>query len=172
MKTEPQARSELAHIATLIENIPVAMMTTTETDGGLRSRPMTVLRMDADGALWFFTDRQSATASQLGAANLSFGEASTQTYVSLSGRSEIDIEREHMEALWTPQARAWFPEGPDSAALVLLKFSPDRADYWDADERRMVRQVGLIVAGSGVEPGEHGVYRGLSDPAPPAGASN
>ena len=34
----------------------VTMLTTLEDDCALASRPMTALEMDAQGALWFFTD--------------------------------------------------------------------------------------------------------------------
>lgn len=165
MKTAPQTRSDLEHVAQLIDSLPIAMLTTIEAGGALASRPMTVLEMDASGALWFFTDLHSAKISQLGTANLGFSDPATHTYVSLSGRGEIVTDHRHIEALWTASARPWFPDGPDSPSLALLKFSPDRADYWDADDSRMVRGVGVIVAGPPVETGVQGSHTRLSGPA-------
>lgn len=177
MKTATQSRSDLEHVAQLIEKLPVAMMTTQEADGALSSRPMAVLEMDASGALWFFTDLRSAKIEQLGVANLGFIDPATHTYVSLSGRGEIDTDRRHIEALWTSSARQWFPDGPDSSMLALLKFSPDRADYWDADDGRMQREIGVIVASSPGASGIQGSYTHLSGALPatsadkPSGAS-
>jgi general stress protein 26 len=165
MKTETQANAELTHIAGLIEDIPFAMLATVEADGALASRPMAALQMDASGALWFFTDLRSSKVERLGAVNLSFTDASTGTYVSLSGRGEIDTDRSHIERLWTAFAKPWFPDGPGSPNLALLKFVPDAADYWDAPNSKMVRAFGVIasmVAGKPIAMGEHGSHTGLT----------
>jgi general stress protein 26 len=69
-------------------------------------------------------------------------------------------------------AKPWFPEGPDSPNLALLKFIPDAADYWDAPNSVMVRAFGAvasIVAGKPVAMGEHGSHTGLSSGASVSG---
>lgn len=165
MQTEHQPSAPLAHIARLIDGIPIAMLVNIEADGALASRPMAVLEMDASGALWFFTDLRSSKVEHLRVVNLSFVDASRGTYVSLSGRGEIDVDRGRIERLWTAFARPWFPDGPDSPNLALLKFVPDAADYWDAPDSRMVRAFGVIasmVAGKPIAMGEDGSHTGLS----------
>lgn len=165
MKTQTQANPALAHVAELIDDIPIAMLATVEADGTLASRPMAALEMDTSGAIWFFTDLRSSKVVHLRVANLSFADLGHGTYVSLSGRGEIDTHREHIERLWTAFAKPWFPDGPDSPNLALLKFVPDAADYWDAPNSRMVRAFGVlasIVAGKPVAMGEHGSHTGLS----------
>ena len=172
MKTATQARADLTHIANLIEDIAIAMLTTVEDDGALASRPMAALEMDAEGALWFFTDSRSDKVDHLRRANLSFTDMAHGTYVSLSGRGELDTDRAHIERLWTSFARPWFPDGPDSPHLALLKFIPDAADYWDAPNSKMVRAFGVIasmVAGKPIAMGEHGSHTGLTAPAMTAG---
>lgn len=168
MKTAPQTYTSLAHVAQLIDGIPIAMLATVEADGTLASRPMAALEMDANGAVWFYTDRHSSKVEHLRVANLSFTDPAHGTYVSLSGRGEIDTDRAHIERLWTPFAKPWFPEGPDSPNLALLKFIPDSADYWDAPNSRMVRAFGVIasiVAGKPIAMGEQGTLPGLSPPS-------
>ena len=168
MKTETQASSDLSHIAQMIEGIHIAMLTTIDPDGALAGRPMAPLEMDANGALWFFTDLRSGKVDHIKVANLTFTDVSRGTYVSLSGRGEIDHDRGHIERLWTPMAKPWFPDGPASASLVLLKFVPNVADYWDASSSRMVRAFSLIasaVMGKPIAMGEHGSHTGLSSAA-------
>jgi len=165
MKTQAQTNAHLAHIAKLIDDIDIAMLTTVEADGALASRPMAVLEMDASGALWFFTDLRSSKVERLRVVNLSFTDQAHGTYVSLSGRGEIDTDRGRIERLWTAFAKPWFPEGPDSPNLALLKFVPEAADYWDAPNSKMVRAFGVlasIVAGKPVGMGEHGSHPDLS----------
>jgi general stress protein 26 len=170
MKTSSQASADLTHVSTLIEDIPIAMLTTVEADGALACRPMAVLEMDAQGALWFFTDLRSSKVEHLRVANLSFTDSGRATYVSLSGHGEIDTDRGRIQRLWTSFAKPWFPDGPDSTHLALLKFVPDAADYWDGPNSRMVRAFGAIVsvvAGKPWAMGEHGSHTGLSAPVSP-----
>lgn len=165
MKIATQTSVELIHVGKLIANIPIAMMTTSDDEGALASRPMTALEMDAHGALWFFTDAQSMKVDHLRAVNLSFMDRDQGAYVSLSGHGEIDTNRAHIQSLWTVFAKPWFPEGPDSSNLVLLKFIPDKADYWDGSSSKMVRAFGMIasvIAGKPVALGEHGSLTDLS----------
>jgi general stress protein 26 len=165
MKIATQASAELTHVAKLIADIPIAMLTTLDADGALASRPMTPLEMDDQGALWFFIDVQSSKADRLHAVNLSFADREHGAYVSLSGHGEIDIDRARIKRLWTVFAKPWFPSGPDSDNLALLKFVPDTADYWDGPSSKMVRAFGVIasvVAGKPVAMGEHGSHTALS----------
>lgn len=167
MKPDTQTSAERQHLADLIDDIPTAMLTTVEPDGSLASRPMAPLEMDEQGAIWFYTDLRSAKVEQLRAANLAFVDASDGTYVSLSGHGEIVTDRAHIERLWTAFAKPWFPEGPDSPNLGLIKFVADAADYWDAPDSRMVRAFGVVasaLAGKPIAMGEHGTHTGLSRP--------
>lgn len=173
MKIETQPSPELTHVAKLIKDIPIAMLTTAQAGEGIASRPMAVLEMDAQGALWFLTDLRSSKVERLQAANLCFVDIAHGAYVSLSGRGEMDTDRERIKRLWTPLAKPWFPEGSDSSNLALLKFVPDAADYWDGPSSKMVRAFGMIasvIAGKPVAMGEHGSHTGLSSPTPAAAA--
>ena len=165
MKTETQASPELTHLSTLIEANPVTMLTTQDSEGHLVSRPMSVLAMDAQGALWFFTDLRSTKVEQLRSVNLAFADRGHASYVSLSGRGEIDTDRARIQQWWTPYAKPWFPDGPDSPSLALLKFVPASAEYWDAPGSRMVRLLAMVassVAGKPMGLGEHDTYPDLA----------
>lgn len=164
MKTEIQTSPELQHVADLVKDISVAMLTTQDSTGALVSRPMAALEMDTTGTLWFFTDTRSSKVAHLHKINLSFSDAASGTYVSLSGRGEVDTDRSHIKRLWTVFARPWFQDGPESQFLALLKFRPDAADYWDAPDSKMVRAWGMlasVVAGKPIAMGESGSHRGL-----------
>lgn len=168
MRIESQHSAERAQLARLIEPMAVAMMTHVDDDGALLSEPMAPLEMDSDGALWFFTDLRSARVEHLRAVNLSFTDPERATYVSLSGRGEVHAERAHIQRLWTPPARAWFPDGPASTNLALLKFVPESAEYWDTPESRMVRLFAMAASALFARPaalGSHGKFNDLSPPA-------
>lgn len=169
MKLHPQATPELTRLGELIEDMPVAMMVTMDDDHVLVSRPMTTLEMDAQGALWFFTDLRSTKLAQLQAVNMSFADSGRSSYVSLSGKGHTDTDADRIRALWTPFAKPWFPDGPASPNLALLRFEPTTAEFWDASSSGMVRlfaMVASMVSGKPVGMGDHANYPDLLKGAP------
>ena len=132
MKIEPQSTPDLVRLGELIANRPLAMLTSVGDDGALVSCPMEALEMDAEGALWFFTDLRPDLAERLRVVNLSFADDARGTYVSISGRGEIAKDPVRIQRLWTLFDRAAFPEGPSSRHLALLKVVTEKAEYWDA----------------------------------------
>ena len=165
MKIETQNSTEMAELCKLIEPIPVAMLSSLDAEGALVSRPMSALQVDAAGAVWFFVDLRSSRVEFLRVVNLSFVDAARGTYVSLSGRGEIRSDRAQIQQLWTPMAKPWFPEGPDSRNLALLKFVPHTAEYWDAPHSKMVRMFAMaasVVAGKPIGMGDHATFTDLS----------
>jgi len=165
MKIEPQATPDLRRLGELIADMPVAMLTSVGDDGALVSCPMEALEMDAEGALWFFTDLRSDLAERLRVVNLSFVDDPRATYVSISGRGEIAKDPVRIERLWTLLDRADFPDGPGSRHLALLKVVPEKAEYWDAPNSRTVRLLALAaaaVAGTRIGQADHEILTDLS----------
>jgi general stress protein 26 len=139
MKTVAQNDDAFEQLSRMLEPLTLAMLTRTDADGALVSRPMLPLELDADGALWFFTDKRSAKIDQLRTANLSFVDAARGIYVSLSGQAQIYSDHRRTEPHWSEFTRPWSQEGPDSPHLALMKFVPKIGDCWDAAQNRMVR---------------------------------
>ena len=140
------------------------MLTTYNDAGLLESRPMSPLEMDSEGDIWFFTQHDSMKSVHLNNANLAFTDNSNGTYVSLSGRGEIHKNKEDIHRLWTVSAKPWFPEGPDSPNLVLLKFIPNTTEFWDAPNSKTVRLFSLvasIITGKPVNMGDHDIIKNL-----------
>lgn len=165
MKTADQTNPDLRKLCELIKDMSIGMLTSTNTHNALVSRPMSVLEMDNEGALWFFTDKNSEKIHSLNNMNLSFSEEDSGTYVSMSGRGELSIDAERIKRLWTMFAKPWFPEGSDSTNLVLLKFLPNTAEYWDAPNSKMVRMFAMaasITAGRPIGLGEHDTLTNLA----------
>lgn len=158
MKIQTQYSAELTKLGALIEDINVAMLTTVGTGGNLECRPMAPQEMDSQGAIWFLTANHSTKTKHLDHVNLSFAHPSHGTYVSLSGHATISVNREHIHRLWSVYAKPWFPDGPDSPNVVLFKFIPISAEYWDAPHSATIRLFAMaasIIAGKPVGVGEH-----------------
>lgn len=150
-----------AKIGELIRDIRVAQFTTVEDDGSLRSRPMATQDVEFDGTLWFFTQIQSPKIRELRAeehVNVSYANADSDCFVSLSGRASIVRDRAKIEELWTPILKAWFPEGKDDPQIALIRVDVDHAEYWDSPSSTMVKIVGFVKAiatGETYAPGEN-----------------
>ena len=148
-------------LAELIKEIDFAMLTTVEEDGSLRSRPMSTQRREFDGDLWFFTRESAAKVGEIERehqVNLSYAKPEEQRYVSVSGRAQVGRDRAKIEELWSPELKAWFPEGVDDPDIALLRVAVEHAEYWDSPASAVMHAVGFVKAiatGQTYEPGEN-----------------
>jgi len=161
MKKEKQADPSMQKLADLIDETGIAMLTTEEPDGTLRSRPLATLQMDSAGKLWFFTAMSSGKVGEIDQhrkVNLSYANVGKQDYVSVSGHARLFRDPEKMKELWTRWVEPWFPEGLNDPDLGLLEVTVDDAEYWDAPASKTERLFGLAKAlstGSTDQLGEH-----------------
>jgi len=139
-------------LAEMIRDIPVAMLTTTNPRGWLRSRPMVVQKRLFDGALWFFTEGSAAKAADIRdrrQVNVSFASPERDRYVSVSGVATLVDDRELAGQIWNESYRPWLPLGLDDPNLRLIKIQAEEAEYWDPAARRMVHVPELYLAQPG-----------------------
>jgi len=146
---QPISVQALEKFQSLIKDIKMAMLTTVAPDGSLRSRPMATLSADFDGDLWFFTSDDSPKVDEIvddQHVGLAYASSAKQEYVSVSGIAGIVRDPERARQLWTPAAKAWFPEGVDDPHLVLLRVRVTNIEYWDAPASKMVVLYGIAKA--------------------------
>ncbi len=148
-------------LGALIRDIEVAMLTTADDDGTLRSRPMITQKADFDGTLWFFTKADSPKVDEVGRerqVNVSYSDGHRQNYVSVSGPATLVRDPAKNKELWNPSLKAWFPGGLDDPTLALLRVDVAKAEYWDSPSSTVVHLVGFLKAvatGQTYKPGEH-----------------
>lgn len=140
---------EYKKLAEMIQDIEIAMMTTQDTDGFLRSRPMMVQEMAEDGSLWFFTSKDSGkmlSIEEEPRVNLAYASPRDSRYVSVSGRAEQVDDLAKKKELWSPKHRAWFSEGVEDPQLTLIRVQIEAAEYWDAKSSKLVHLLGAAKA--------------------------
>lgn len=154
----------MKHLAKLLDDQRVAMLTTSESAGRLSSRPMTPLELDSAGAVWMFTSRKTLAHLFEGMGtrpvNLAFSDTSNSTYISLEGEARLVDDAARRHELWTSMARPYFPGGEDDPDLILLKVSPQRAEIWDSPDSSIVRTLAIAASIAAAKPvglGEHEV---------------
>ena len=161
MASQTDRDAAVQKLGAMIKDIKMAMLTTVDADGSLRSRPMATQTTDFDGDLWFFTRAESAKVDEVRReqnVNVSYAAPDDHRYVSVSGTARLVRDRRQAEALWHPLLKAWFPQGLDDPDLALLKVAVEKAEYWDSPSSTMVHLVGFVKAlatGQPYKPGEN-----------------
>ena len=124
----------LEKLGKLINGLDIAMLTTRIGDGRLLSRPLRLQEFDAEGALWFITDRNSHKAEEIRLqpqVNASFASGEHNTYVSIAGRASVVFDKARLSQMWTPAMSVFYPRGVDDPDLCLLRVQAESAEYWD-----------------------------------------
>ena len=153
-------QEQIKKIAEMIKGINIAMMTTVEENGSLRSRPMGTQQVEFDGDLWFFTNKSSTKVKEVEShheVNISYAKPESNTYLSISGKASIVNNKSKMEELWNPTLKAWFPKGLEDPDITLIKVDVNSAEYWDSPSSKMVlfaKMVKAIVTGQEYKAGK------------------
>lgn len=161
METTTYQQVELDKLYDKIKDVKFCMLTSSEEDGTLRSRPMATVESAHDGTLWFFTKEFSAKVDEINhyrSVNLSYADPKGNIYVSVSGEAVINRDKNRMAELWHPLFRAWFPQGLEDPEIALVKVKIHQAEYWEASSNKMVQLFGMVKAmltGNEFKPGEH-----------------
>ncbi len=154
-------QDDVKKLGELIEAIKFAMLTTSDKDGTLRSRPMTTQQVEFDGDLWFFAGKDSGLAQETHKqhqVNLAYAAPDDNRYVSVSGLAEWVQDKQKIKELWNPLYKAWFPDGLDDPNLALLKIHVEKAEYWEAPGGAVVTLVGFVKALATGQPADVGKH--------------
>lgn len=141
-------RPDVIKLAELIKDQKFAMVTTRSEDGSLRSRPLTTLDTDFDGAIWFIVQADSEVAHEIEVSpqvNVAYVRADHGKFVAVSGRARVMRDAAKAAELWSPAFKVWF-SGPDDPDLAILQVVAEQADYWDSPSTRVGRLVGFVRA--------------------------
>lgn len=133
----------------LIDDIRICMMSTTDEKGAIHSRPMYVLQPDESGDLWFFTRSASPKVREFGPdgkVNLAFSHPAKQHYVSIAGRAELVRDKSLIAQKWSEPMRTWFPRGKDDPQLALVRVHPEAGEYWDSPSSAVMYLYGYAKA--------------------------
>ena|ERR1044072_3895542 len=118
---------------------------TSDSEG---ARPMAVLKVDDQGALWFLSSVDSHKNQELGVdqrVDLYFQGSKHSDFLHLTGSATLSKDRNMIEELWTPIAKTWFTEGKDDPRITVIKFSPQSGYYWDTKHGNLVAGIKILI---------------------------
>lgn len=146
---------QVTRVAEMVERAQSCMLTTMTLDGRHHARPMAVQEVEFDGDLWFFAYSDSAKVADALAnpqVNVSFANDKDAEWTSITGTVEVVEDRQKAEELWSAPLKIWFPDGPGTPGLVLLKVHAEGAEYWDGPSSKVARMFGAVRAAVSGDP--------------------
>jgi len=129
--TDSEKRERLKE---LMGDFDTAMLVTHTEDGGLRSRPLSIVHnKDDQDRLYFSTAIDSPKVRELEAdPRVHVCMQHKWRFVSMTGVARVVKDRALIDKLWSEAWKVWFPKGKDDPSLCILIVEPTEAAYWDA----------------------------------------
>ena len=140
---------KVRELAGKINEVPVAMLTTTSEIGAIRSRPMQTHPVKDDGIIWFICSKTSRKCVEIAAnpkVNLSYTAPADNLYVSINGTATISNDSSKIDELWSEMFKAWFPKGKADPDVVLLRVEISHVEYWDAPDSIVSQLISVVKA--------------------------
>lgn len=134
---------DINDVAEALRDIDFVMFNTHTEGGEIAGRPMSNNRdVDYDGDSWFFVEAESRTFADvsrdpkvaLSAQGAKGLLGKPPVFLSIEGRAEIIQDPAAFEAHWTKDLERWWPDGPETPGLALLKVHAERIHYWNGED--------------------------------------
>jgi general stress protein 26 len=135
----------VAKVAELAKDIHIGMLTTMDAEGRHISRPMAQQEVEFDGDLWMFSARDARKVQHITAnpaVNVTL--TSKDTWISIHGTATVVDDVAKKKELWNGFVDAWFENGPEDPAVVLLKIEAEGAEYWDTPGGRIAQVISFV----------------------------
>lgn len=176
MQTEAQQHRELEDARDKLSLVDVAMVAYQAPSGELRAEPLRTARMDKEGHLWFFIHADQplvAAVARNPHISLIYVSQKEGLYISVSGNARVLHNQDLQQALWNGKLKRWFPRGPETADVRLLRVAVSDCEYWDEPRSNMFRMVLKAVNASAQDEEVALIHRriSVSPPAEPAALS-
>jgi general stress protein 26 len=159
---ELRGKEGMEKISDLVKDIRIAMMSTLDEQGLIRSRPMATQREPFTGTLWFLTRISSEKISEIRQnqiTTLDYADPANSKYITLRGTASFTQDRAKIDELWNPMYKAWFPLGKEDPEIAVLSVDVTEGEYWDANSSKLIlgiRYVAAAITGGSVPVGESG----------------
>ena len=137
----------IAEIKKLAEEIEICMLCT-YVGNKLHARPMSTQEVDAEGNVWFLSDKTSAKHREIEINNQVdlLYSGSYDKFLSLTGTATILYDREKIKELYEPIVKVWMPGGEDDPNLSIIKVRVNDGYYWDVKHNKMVEVAKMAVS--------------------------
>jgi general stress protein 26 len=138
---EDSAPEAVERVLEILRDFDTATLVTHTPEGRLHGRPMAIGAVDADGTLWFITDQTSQKAAEIRSdARALVTLQNSRRFVTANGDLTLVKNQQKVRELWKETDKLWF-DNENDPDIVLLRFAPIDAEYWDTSGVRGVKFV-------------------------------
>jgi len=129
----------LHDVSKKLRDIDLTMLMTRTQDGRIAGRPMSNNRdVEFTGDTFFVTSDQTRMVADIERDRnvaLSYcGHAEPTIFVTSQGEAELVRDKQAIRAHWNGDLARWFPRGPDTPHLIVIKVHASRIHYWDGEK--------------------------------------
>jgi general stress protein 26 len=114
--------------------------------GGVR--PMSPLKVDDAGNLWFLSASDSHKNQELAlnpSVQLYFQGDPHSAFLHIDGFATVSRDKDKIRELWSFVLKTWFTEGEDDPRISVIKVTPCDAYYWSNKHGNAVAGVKMLV---------------------------
>ncbi len=130
-----QAEAAIEKIKDLVQQAETCFFCTgLGKEGPFNTRPMTALKVDDLGNIWFMSaidSHKNADISESSSVQLLFRGKTYSDFLSLYGEALVTQDKQVIKSLWNPLIKTWFTEGEDDPRISVIKVVPEQGYYWD-----------------------------------------
>jgi general stress protein 26 len=158
--TATDTKNEARSLNDALEHLHFAMVGTPDGDVW-KSRPLTLAGIDGS-TLHFLVSNDADWVQALGSAGspctATFSDPAKNDYVALQGNARVLRDQRLIDALWSPEAGAYF-DGKDDPNIRVLAVDVAYGEYWDSPGGTVGRLLAMAKAAAGAEAGKEGPIR-------------
>jgi general stress protein 26 len=125
---------------------------------------MSTQEVDDNGNFWFLSSKSSNKNFEIGEdprVQLFYSNHSNSEYLSVFGTATTFRDREKLEEIWSPIAKAWFEQGKDDPDLTCIRVVPEDAYYWDTKNGKVVSLIKIFASAVGGKTFDEGIEGSL-----------
>jgi general stress protein 26 len=139
----------LKKVQDLVEAENVCLFASNLSEKPITVRPMSTLKVDELGNMWFFSAKNSQKNKNIQAdpaVQLLYSNHSCSEYLSIYGKAQVITDKEMIKIFWTSFAKAWFHGGVEDPAISLIMVTPEKAYYWDTKHGKIVSAMKILAS--------------------------
>lgn len=133
----------------LVEAENVCLFASNLSEKPVTVRPMSTLKADEMGNLWFFSAKNSLKNKNIIAdpsVQLLYSNHNCSEYLSVYGKAQVINDKALIKLFWATFSKAWFKGGVDDPEISLIQVVPDKAYYWDTKHNKLVSMLKMLAS--------------------------
>lgn len=131
----------LPFVLRALSRVDPAVLLTLDGLGAIHApAPPDAVEADPVRTLWFLADARTLLdweSHRRQIVTLSYQSPDERVYLTVSGRAEVVPDQDVAGAMWRPSFKRWFPGGAADPRLLLIRFVPYDAEFYQTSSGRV-----------------------------------